>query len=188
MAAWSDSTTKFDVNVKEGTMERTQWIWHWLVRHSSFVLIVVAGIALASWTVMAMSTRSGGGLTRADAIPAPMPRPAATADVGDAAWARSAAGGAEQQVDYRLQKRWEIADTLRRQAESAWQAGEYRAAAAFYRQNWAVTPGFPPLDAAQEQRWEIADRLQREANTAWQAGDVRRAASLYRQSRAVLPW
>jgi hypothetical protein len=34
-----------------------------------------------------------------------------------------------------VEKRWEIADTLRRRGESAWQAGDYPAAVAFYRQS-----------------------------------------------------
>ena len=147
---------------------------------------------------MAMSTRSAGDLIRADVVSGSIAQPvaaghglqpeAAAADNVSAILAANVADGAEQQVDYRVQKRWEIADTLRRQAESAWQAGAYRAAVAYYRQSWAVMPGFPPLDTAREKRWEIADRLQREGNAAWQAGDVRHAASLYHQSQAVLPW
>jgi hypothetical protein len=105
------------------------------------------------------------------------------------AYARNAAvEPAQQQLDFRVQKRWEIADTLRWQGERAWQAGDYPAAAAYFRQSWAVMPGFPPQDAAREKRWEIADQLQRAGNAAWQAGDVRHAAALYRQSQAVLPW
>ena len=94
---------------------------------------------------------------------------------------------APQQVDFRVQKRWELADTLWWQAERAWQAGDFRAAAAFSRQSWAVMPDVPPLDAARAQRWAIADRLQHAGNAAWHAGAVRHAASLYRQSQAVFP-
>ena len=89
-------------------------------------------------------------------------------------------------VDEREAKRWELAETLGGRGDSAWHAGDDRAAIAFYRQSWAMAPGVP-LHAAGAPRWVIADQLQRAGNAAWQAEHVGQAAALYHLSQGILP-
>src|SRR5688500_2013257 len=88
-------------------------------------------------------------------------------------------------VDDPQAKRWELAETLGGRGDSAWQAGDERAAIAFYRQSWAMAPGLPPLQAARAPRWVIAEQLQRAGNAAWQADRVGQAAALYHLSQVI---
>ena len=89
--------------------------------------------------------------------------------------------------DDRAAKRWELAETLGGRGDRAWQAGDARAAVAFYRQSWAIAPGLPPLHADHAPQWVMANQLQRVGNAAGHADHVGQAAALYHLSQVILP-